>query len=314
MKQELVIAPVELVNTEIRFDYFDKSMSKDIFVTTDYRVHTDKSYVKSGDKALRHTFTEEAREFTFKWDDTDDQKNQVALMLQRHPLVDAEGNTNVSPRPIFKLINRNKKNFNSAYSLKKKGLIFNLINNTSISRMKDIAYSIGMNPTGIEPSEVFVALCDFTSGRLMQDLDKSISLIENDNNQHYVVMKKAIILDIISNRGGMFYIKSDPIGDSEDKVLNYLKENNQMYEEYVRKEVAMKDNISPEDSEAKVFDLLQPKMYDAGKDAKVKYNTPEKELELSDLRAKARGYGIKAYHQMNEDNLRAAIKSFENAQ
>ena len=67
-------------------------------------------------------------------------------------------------------------------------------------------------------------------------------------------MKKAITLGIIAKRDGLFYIKTDVVGDTEDKVYVYLKENNGLYEQYVRKEVALRDKLPAEDYEKLVMD------------------------------------------------------------
>jgi hypothetical protein len=313
MKRKIIIRPIQATNAEIelKFDFRDSILNRDYFVPIDYSMlYTDKKYSKDM-KPLRYRFKEINDVFAYEWDDEDGKSNDIALAMQRHPLIRCNGNDNLK-NPFFELIDVGKKSVNDALDIKKKGLIFNLINNTSLGKMRDTAFAVGYNPINKSYPDIFIDLVDFNRGKLMQDLDSSIKLLEQDQDQVFVVMKKAIILGVVAQRDGLYYIKTDVVGDTEDKVLMYLKENTGIFEQYVRKEVALRDKLPAED-----YDKLVMNEVGQFKNIKtVRRRTVDEEIEIKMLRDEARDLKIKGSHLIQskerlEDVIRKAKERIE---
>lgn len=312
MKRKIIIRPIQATNAEIelKFDFRDTKLNKDYFIPIDYSMlHSDKKYTKDL-KPLRYRFKEITDVFTYEWDEENGLQNDIALAMQRHPLIRCNGNDNLK-NSFFELIDIGKKSANDALDIKKRGLIFNLVNNTSLGKMRDAAFAIGYNPVGKTYSDIFIDMVDFQRGKLMQDLDASIKLLEQDQDQVFVVMRKAITLGIIAKRDGLFYIKTDVVGDTEDKVYVYLKENNGLYEQYVRKEVALRDKLPAEDYERLVMDEVA--QFNTAK--AYRRRTVDEELELKMLKDEAKDLKIKGAHLIQSaDSLKAAIQKAKEKQ
>jgi hypothetical protein len=308
MKRKIVIRPISVLNAqiELKFEFQDTIINKYVFIPNDYTmIATDRQYTK-GKIALKAVFKEANDVFTYEWDTTDGIKNDIGLSMMRHPLVKCQGNDNLK-NPFFECIDVSQKAVGDALSIKKKGLVFNLINNTTIGKMRDIGFCYGYNSVGKTYTDIFIDLVDFSRGILMTDVDKSIKLLEGDMDQTYVVMKKAIALNIISKRDGIYYVKTDVAGDTEDKVLLYLKENKGMYENFVRKEVAQRDNLEAQDYELMVKDNvlkeqeIEIKAY--------RRRTMDEELEMKELKEEAKALKIKGAHLIaSKDRLEAVIQ------
>jgi hypothetical protein len=308
MLQKLIIRPINVSNVsmELKFDYRDTVLNRDYFIPNDYsQIILDKSRISKDTLPLKARFSGDGA-FTYEWEDTDSLKNDIALAMQRHPAIKCPGNTNLK-NPIFELINVTRKTAEDALTIKKKGLVFNMVNNTSLAKMRDVGFAFGYNPTGKTYSQIFIDLVDFVRGYLMQDVDKAISLLEGNLDEVFIVMKKAISLNIIAQRDGIYYVKSDVAGDSEDKLLMYLKENKGIFEQFVRKEVVKRDDLPADDYEKLVKDELAK--YVGGDVKVIRRRTVDEEVEMAELKEEAKKLGVKGYHLIaNKERLVAAIQ------
>jgi hypothetical protein len=314
MKNKLIIRPTQASNVtlELKFEYYDSKLNKNIFIPIDKsKVYTDKQF--AGNKTpLKVKFEGPTSNYSFEWESDNDKDQEIADAMMRHPLIRCKDNDNMK-NPLFELIDTTKKVSNDAMIIKKKGLVFNLVNNTTVGIMRDVAFAFGYNPVGKEYGEIFTSLLDFSTGILMSgqdangvsNLDRAIDLLDDNMDQTYIIMKKAIALGIIAHRDGIYYVKTDIAGDTEDKLLLYLKENKGMYEQFVKKEVALRDVLPAEDIDKAVKTTVAGLTHEVPSTYRRK--SIGEEVKYKNLQEEAKALGIKGVHLFSEKNLAIEI-------
>lgn len=162
----------------------------------------------------------------------------------RHPSIQCKGNTNLV-NPQFVMENLKELLSDERMAIKKKGMVFNLINNTTVEDMRNIAFSVGLNPIKMNDDEIFIKLIKFEDGKLMANPDEFLKNYNAPDYQIQIIVRKALLLEVITQQHGKYYIKDEIIGSSFDDLVIYCKKNPNMYENFIRKEVAKKDDLLP---------------------------------------------------------------------
>jgi len=291
-------------------------------------VITRENNVKENEMTKKIWFDNQNRDYKITYDenDLDAAETEEAKAWSKHPMVEYPGNTNCK-KPMFVMRNKGEEEKTDAILIKKRGQIYNLINNSSAEEMRNIAFVVGVNPVNKTVEEIFIKLLDFEQGVLMEDPDKFLNTFHTPDMQYIVIAKKAIIYGVITQEGNQFYLNNEIIGGSFEDVVAYLKMNEKMYENYVIPEVLKQDTLPANtDYTQSVNDLIGLKKtsspiagvpkkeaseLDKLKDKEKSGNPPSENDELNQLKEEAKKLGIKAYWLMSYKTLKDKVNAIE---
>ena len=253
-------------------------------------------------------FDNQNRSFSITFDETNNLKSAEVAAWAKHPQIEYPGNDNCK-KPMFIMRNQGEEEKIEAIIIKKRGQVYNLVNNSTAEEMRDIAFVVGYNPVNKTIEDIFVNLLDFEDGLLMKDPDKFLNTFSTPDMQYIVMAKKALIYGVIIQEGNQFTLNNEIIGGSFEDVVAYLKMNERMYEDFVKPEVLKQDILSVNTDYALSVNSL------IGLKRKEKQKKKEEIEEVSDndkltqLRKEAKKAKISHYWLMTEEKLEKAIKS-----
>jgi hypothetical protein len=323
MIQKITIRPTVALNCTIPLSgqYFDKNKGRNVYMLSNFKVIYREPIEKEGEMVWTNYFSSDNREFNFEWDDAvkseaKDEKEKlrnieewVQAMMQ-HSGIESPGNKNIQGLPNFILIDKRVKDVDEFRANNDKSVLFNMLLNMEVTELMDVAYSAMINPAKDKLStlQIFNKLADFNFGVLQQNAAKFLFEWKLPDATRKSVIRKAIMLDIITSHNGMFKVNNDPIGNDIDDLVVYFKTNAKMYE-YLASEVAGK-NIYPYDvnEPSKVIDILmgndsrkeiKPRTMSepAKADAKAERSFEERKAfdEMTAIRMEAKDLGIKGW-------------------
>jgi hypothetical protein len=318
MIREISITPIGMADTNIAFSgsFYDTDARTQVHLLENFVIVRDRP-VAAHERIFQHNFSVGAPVWRMKWDDTDAKsklQNPWIDQLKRHPLLVADGNPNLK-KMLFLFENKDEVRKEKVHGIKIKLTVGNIINNLTIAEMRDAAYKVGLNPTSMPLEEIYVALIDFNSGALMKDQKTGLEFINNfkaEDSQFFVIGRKAILLGVISeDTSGMITINDTVVGKGMDNLIAYFKQHPEIYNNYVRKEVAKRDILTA-DHQKKVSEVLlgQKEVRAAAITSKEVVDTERLDATKA-LRDRARILGIKGWHKMYEKELTEAIAEKE---
>lgn len=121
--------------------------------------------------------------------------------------------------------------------------------------LRNISFFFNANPTGKTAQKIFTELIDFKNGILMRDeiIDNFFTLYSKDNSdaQMKVVVNKAISLNIITFRDGIYWFNNISIGSNIERLIMYCKENREIYNQQIVPYVNRSDVYVPSKKEVK---------------------------------------------------------------
>ena len=308
--------------------YFDINLNQNITLLTSYKVVYDRLDLLPHETMWTKLYRSANDEFILQWDNTPigetetelkeskqkikDKEEWVARLLQHCQIQNPE-NKNIQGSPKFILIDKRKKDINEFTLNNNKVAVFNMIKNMETDELMDVAFFSMMNPSKerLSTLQIFNRLCDLNTGILQKDAEKFLIDWRMPDATYQKVIRKAILLDVITSDKGIFKINNDIIGSGIDDLVAYMKSNTKIYD-YIKSEVAAKDTLPYDVSEIKkVSDILCEK--DVVKELKVDGRTKtdsqkadfkanrDKELtsdadELAKLKIRMREIGLKGFN------------------
>lgn len=257
-KQVVRITPREPLIGEssklLSADYKDDITGHTVKILTNNTVVLDRN-LNDGEKVIMLSFQNRIMPFyDIIYNDEIEGDDYVAKLWMRHPLMQCKGNTNLKDA-IFVIENLKELLSDERMAIKKKGVVFNLINNTSIEDMRNIGFLVGLNPINMSDEEIFIKLVHFETGKLMinPNPDEFLKNYNAPDFQVQIIIKKALLLKVIEKRHSKYYIKDEIVGSTFEDLIVYCKKHEEMYKNYIRKEVAKRDLI--DESTESVSDL-----------------------------------------------------------
>lgn len=253
--------------TPLTGKYFDKNHNRNVNLLTSYKVAYDRELLPH-ETLWQFLFRKGVSEFKFAWNSTPtgntpaeiekskldikDKEEWVARLLQ-HPDVQNPENTNIQGIPHFILIDKRKKDINDFSVNNNKVAVFNMVKNMETDELMDVAFFCMMNPAKerLSTLQIFNRLCDLNMGLLMSDAGKFLADWRMPDASYQKVIRKAILLNVITSDKGIFKINNDIIGSGVDDLVAYMKSNTKIYE-FVKSEVAAKDTLPYDVSEIKI--------------------------------------------------------------
>lgn len=221
--------------------YFDKALQRNIYLTTNYKVVHGRELIKDVEKPFKFKFMGEKSEFKFSWDSNDKDKNEWANAWKQHPDIENTENKNQKAKTYFILFDKSKQATDTFERENGKVVLWNMLKNTDAMGLMDIAYFNNVNPVGKKAIDIFLELASLNTGTLSKDPYKFINEWKLSDAEYRIIIRKAIILNIIDSVNGIYMINKAPVGNVDNLII-YMKDNDKYYQ-YLKTMVAEKDTL-----------------------------------------------------------------------
>ena len=243
MKQQITLRPIEQGNHTVKFtgDYYDKKNRLQVYLLTDRNVVINREPAK-GEQVFSNLFSPTNKNYLFDYDDENKTDLVWAEKIKRHSLVRCPGNDNCQ-RPIFECIDTRKEMTKKVNDIKLKLMAGNMINAMNVSQMRDVAYFKGQDVSRMTSEQIFLTLCDFNTGVLMQDPQQSLDSFDSPDRNVITIVNKAIALDVIKQNNGLYYVGQEQVGKDVAAIVDYCKSNKNLYESFIQREVQKNDRL-----------------------------------------------------------------------
>jgi len=243
LKQQITLRPIEQGNHTVKFtgEYYDAKNRSQVYLLTNKQIVINRELAK-GEQVFSNLFSPTKKSYLFDYDDENRTDVAWAEKLKRHSLVSCPGNDNCQ-RAIFECIDTRKEMTKKVNDLKLKTMVANMINNMQVSQMRDLAYFKGKNVSRMTSEQIFLTLCDFNTGVLMQNPQESLDSFNSPDRAVTTVVNKAIALDVIKLNNGLYYVGQEQVGKDVPAIVDYCKSNKNLYESFILREVHKNDRM-----------------------------------------------------------------------
>lgn len=249
-------------------------------------------------------------------DEKDKLKKEVVATWMKHPNIQVTGGSNEHlKRAHFVLENLRTKKRDGALNIKRKGLVYNMVNNMLTSQMRDVAYAFNLNKTKeLSPIELFINLVDFQNGLLMQpqNIDKFIDS-EPHKMEVFVIAKKAIALGIVELRDGYYFNAGQQLGPKFEDVFQFCQSDVTTYETFIKPRVIEADATEGDDWKMPVKDMITSYYSETPVVKKFAGKEKDKKDPIKALREKAKELGVEGFQVKDEKQLKLEIADIENS-
>lgn len=321
MKQTLIIKPIHSRNITLLGEYYDKANSRVLTLLTSGEV-TD-APLRADQRKFYHKFMPNRPELRYEFIWLDDLKSETPLQsfkrkkeelmvefYRNHPYINVDG-LEPKPQALFTLHIVEDIVKQDYEKLKRKGLVYNTVNDADIESLRNISFMFGGNPVDKTQEEIFLELVDFNNGRLMIGNRPEEFLEKWDGNKNpdmpYLInIKKAIAYKIIETKNNNYCIANQIIGSSIEDVVAYMKGNPDTYESFVRREIQKRELSLIKQEKNEIKDKASKAFMPKAPSEKWAENIKEKEI-----RDKAKSLGIKSYHVKSLKTLQEEIANKE---
>jgi len=152
---------------------------------------------------------------------------------------------------LWQLVDENYEAVQTALEIKKRANVTNLIYKLSAEKLSKLCYRLNENIRGKKKEEIYgLLLHPFRGVVFSKDLrgeDNYVDLILNgDFGSDFDVksdVNKAVVLGIIKQTNGVYYLGNTPIGTNIDGAYSFMRENMQVYNSSLLPELEQKDNL-----------------------------------------------------------------------
>lgn len=230
------------------FNYQKKDgLMEQIVLTNDFKVI--KGEVPKDVKPLLITFSNPHFEYEINVD-SDNKAQQFFLEAMR--LDDKVHSTGkLKTGHLWQLVDENYEAIQTALEIKKRANVTSLIYKLSAERLSKLCYRLNVNISNKKKEEIYGLLLHPLSGKVFsKDLrgdDNYVDLILNGEFGSDFDVKsdvnKAVILGIIKQTNGTYFLGNTIVGTTIDNVYAFMKENPQVYSTSLLNELETKDNL-----------------------------------------------------------------------
>lgn len=254
--KKVTIAPIGVTEEQWKRGFskpfrlsYTGSAGKQITITTSNRAVYGPP--QPTDRVKQLMFDKSNKTITLTFDNKD---IDVYRALMDCPYLDHPDNKTTMPR-LFTVVDYDKAVVNEVSVLKKKLTVMNKVNSMSEREMRDVLFFMGENPVNMTDSEMLVKLIGLDKGVLMngmqpngvQNYDYFIEKFDDTTDaQMSVMLRKAVHFSIIETKGGHYYLGSQLIGANFEDLIIYFRQNEQMYNSFVARQVQQKDVLPNE--------------------------------------------------------------------
>lgn len=247
--------------------YYDKETGQTVTLLTNWGVALEKAPGINEVKWIQW-FKPTAPSLVITWDDKLETGAKIANFvkyLKRHSSVRCDGNTNCTAGPQFKLTDSRQVHIERADIIITKNIVATMILELKASQMMQVAFLTGSNPVGKTTEQIFTELCDFDMGKCMMAPSKFLLDWKAADRSLTVYARKAVELGVITKDNNVYKFNNTTIGGTSDEIVLFLKNNPEVFNNYIKKQVDEKDQLPIAVAEdAIVGDLLGKKVKPAG--------------------------------------------------
>lgn len=152
---------------------------------------------------------------------------------------------------LWQLVDENYEAVQTALEIKKRANVTSLIYKLSAEKLSKLCYRLNVNISNKKKEEIYgLLLHPFKGTVFSRDLrgdDNYVDLILNgDFGSDFDVksdVNKAVILGIIKQANGTYFLGNSPVGTTIDNVYAFMKGNMQIYNTSLLNELQAKDNL-----------------------------------------------------------------------
>lgn len=248
MLRTIILQPLNRSKSAIVFpgSFYDNTAKANVHLLINFKLAIGRDPSKD-EKLYDVIFDGTKNNIEIKFDDQIAEQAKWVNYLKRHPLVKFDGNTNLLATPYFELIDIAKDIEKNVRTNKFMQIVANKVAAMTINDMKDLAYLFGQNVTSLTAEQIYLKLCSVVPGTelgiLMKDPEGSLRMFGNPDKEVIVNVQKAIALNIIESRMGLYYVGQEQVGKTVGDAVDYFKKNNKLYEGYVVRELGIKDEL-----------------------------------------------------------------------
>lgn len=269
------------------------------------------SQLRLGDEMLMIKFNVDKTFQTWTYKTGEDAKahdkemERAIAIMTKHPqtkVLYGPKNDNANGEPLFTLEFQSERINKEAEMLIRKYDIMNKVMSLTPQEKSDVAFRYGINAIGMTNMDLFVRLCDFNSGALMNDIipdgeqeSAMDHFLESYNTLNAmeelkIVLNKALHYNIFVRNNNGYFLDKEHVGMTKENLIDYLNTNPNMFkfikEEVERKSTPVLDdifgsvpkNVDIEKITAEAITLN--KMREMGKALRIRGYNNIKDLEL----------------------------------
>lgn len=326
-RQEARISIFQRANVSIPFTAEFYYNGDRVIITNNWRVVINRD-LTSNEVILSHVFSPTAPYFNIIWDDEKDKtKDDAVKILMKHILLDCSPEVNPNlKKSVFKFENLGKAKSNSVAMNKKSLMVSNICNDFTCAQLRDIAFwysdKLDRSKKIVDMSfeDIYLVLIDRKVGLLTNNPDDFLKRYKSPDVEYNVILNKALLLGIITQEKGFYFIGTEQIGASFEDLIQYSKINENMFNTYIKPEVKKRDKLPLDVDYSKSIssfmednitnDNFSPKNYqDKKQTKKEEYLNLEDEDDL--IRVRAKNLGVKSWQTKKIENLKKEIALME---
>lgn len=315
-----------------------KTITKGVNITQQFEVYFGE--VNPARPCWRIRFDQERTSYFIEWKevngepktDQDKQRKSAAEWLSQHEKVKplfGKPNTNILGEPTFSLEWEGMRNTSVADANDLKFEVYAKMRKMSAEEKRDCAFFYGINASTLLHSQLINRLGDFENGILMSDVVRDGEKISP--REHFLTLygkesftdvklltKKCLIYNLITSDNKGYWFNQEFIGITLENIYEYMNANSGVTD-LLKREVAKKENPVEDDMAAEVKKNSAKESGFTPKAPVDKVEPTPEELrqqdianeELTNLKEKAKGLGIKGTQFMKKETLMERIAEKE---
>ena len=303
---------------------------KQVYLLNGFRVSSTAPEMGSGNSKYNIIFSKSEPQKVIEITLNDFQhkdKSDFILALRQHEAYISQDpsnpnrNMNPSVRSKFYIVSEAEQVDERQTEIKDKLRLVNLLNEMSFQELRDVAFAEGINPVGLNQSDLFVRFADFgqynetdpskcrKEGLLMKDTNAFFARHNNPERGYEVNIQKAIRLNIITLKNSYYYINEVLVGKVVEDVITYCKANKQIYETFIVPSVRKQDDIQVSSVKVEADNVARAMTNSKGISDEIGAEIVRK----NDLQLQCRIKGIRYDKEDSSTVLLAALDALEKA-
>jgi len=161
--------------------------------------------------------------------------------LKYHSQVKHKGENPNLTNPIFELLNVGEEQNQKVTDIKKMKRVLNIVDSLNAKGIYNLCNYLQMVVTGMDISDIYIALLDPTKGIAYANYDKVVNLENDEDAELTIVVNKALAMNILHQRGSEYYYNEKLVAASLNELYYYFKNLPDLFEKGLKASVEEKE-------------------------------------------------------------------------